>query len=101
LQQAVIHGGDLFLSFIVNADINEFYGINKNQLNMKTYTEEELLAAIKYACEYQKATDYQTGGILLIVDQTELKANIENLLYELCDTDKTAHDEIELSDIFK
>jgi hypothetical protein len=67
---------------------------------MKTYTEEDLLKAIKYACEYQKATDYQTAGLHLIVDETELKGNIEILLNELCDTDKTAHNEIEISDIF-
>jgi hypothetical protein len=68
---------------------------------MKTYTEEDILAAIKYACEYQKAADYQTAGKHLIVDEVDLKANIENLLNELCDTDKTAHDEIEISDVFK
>jgi len=65
------------------------------------YTEKDLLAAIKYACEYQKATDYQIAGLHLIVDETDLKANIENLLNELCDTDKTAYNDIQLSDIFK
>ena len=68
---------------------------------MKTYTEQDLRAAIKYACEYQKATDYQTAGQHLIVDEADLKANIESLLNELCDTDKTAYDEIEISDIFR
>ena len=68
---------------------------------MRTYTEQELLVAIKYACEYQKATDYQTAGCHLNVHEKDLKTNIEILLNDLCDTDNTAHDEIEIADIFK
>lgn len=68
--------------------------------NQKTYTEAELLQAIKYACEYQKATDYQTAGSLLIVDESELKANSILLLDELSN-DTNAFFEIELKDIFE
>ncbi|HZY40122.1 MAG TPA: hypothetical protein VFE53_25895 [Mucilaginibacter sp.] len=66
---------------------------------MKTYTEEELLKAMKYACEYQKATDYQTAGKLLIVDESELSANSILLLDELS-SDAIAFSEIALKDIF-
>lgn len=66
---------------------------------MRTYTEEELLKAMKYACEYQKATDYQTAGKLLIVDESELPANAILLLDEL-NSDAIAFSEIDLKDIF-
>lgn len=66
----------------------------------RTYTEAELMQAIKYACEYQKACDYQIAGKLLIVDKSELQANSVLLLNELT-SDKNAFSEIELKDIFK
>jgi len=66
---------------------------------MKTYTEAELLQAIEYACEYQKACDYQTAGRLLIVDENELPGNAILLLDDLSD-DNNAFSEIELKDIF-
>jgi hypothetical protein len=66
---------------------------------MRTYTEEELLKAIKYACECQKATDYQTAGKLLIVEESELPANSILLLDELSG-DTIAFSEIDLQDIF-
>jgi hypothetical protein len=67
---------------------------------MRTYTEEELLKAIEYACEYQKATDYQTAGKLLIVDESELPANAILLLDELS-SDAIAFSEIDLKAIFE
>lgn len=65
----------------------------------RTYTESELLKAIKYACEYQKGIDYQTAGGLLIVDESELPANSILLLDELSNN-SIAASEIELKDIF-
>jgi hypothetical protein len=39
---------------------------------MRTYTEQELLKAIQYACPCQKADDYQTaGGLLLMAEDFE------------------------------
>lgn len=66
---------------------------------MNTYTEAELLKAVEYACEYQKACDYQTAGRLLIVDGSEVPANAILLLDELSG-DENAFPEIELKDIF-
>lgn len=66
---------------------------------MKTYTEAEVLQAIEYACQYQKATDYQTAGNLLIVDDADLKDNSIILLDQLSSED-IAHKEINLADIF-
>ena len=45
------------------------------------------------------ACDYQTAGKLLIVDDSDLKANSVLLLDALTD-DKTAFSEIQISDIF-
>jgi isocitrate/isopropylmalate dehydrogenase len=69
-------------------------------VKMRTYTEKELLKAIEYACGYQKASDYQTAGKLLIVDKSDLQQNIETLLNELASTNENVHKEIELRDIF-
>lgn len=66
----------------------------------KIYTEAELLKAIEYACQYQKACDYQTAGRFLIVDDSELHPNSVLLLDELC-TDESAFSEIEIKDIFE
>lgn len=68
---------------------------------MKLYTEAELLMAIKYACEYQKATDYQTVGALLICeDQRELEENLLKVLDALADGKIISNEEIDLRDIF-
>jgi hypothetical protein len=67
---------------------------------MKEYTEAELFKAIRYACEYQKGADYQTAGRLLIVDDSELKANSILVLDELA-RNTNAFSEIELKDIFE
>jgi hypothetical protein len=74
--------------------------VSKPTTSKITYTEAELLKAIKYACEYQKATDYQTAGRLLIVDDSELKANSILLLDELA-SDTNAASEIKVKDIFE
>ena len=64
---------------------------------MTKYTEKQVRQAIKYACEYQKTTDYQTAGnILLQEDCTEREIK---LLDELAG-DSIAANEIELKDIF-
>ena len=62
---------------------------------MRTYTEKELLKAIEYACNYQKACDYQSAGHFLIEDEPK----IEELLDELSDTDKNSASEITLEEI--
>ena len=66
---------------------------------MKTYTEDQLLKAIEYACSYQKAHDYQTAGKFLIVDESDLKVNSILLLDNLANDD-IAFSEIDISDIF-
>lgn len=63
------------------------------------YTEEQLLQAIKYACEYQKAYDYQTAGGILIKDNFTTQEDVIKLLDELSN-DTLANSEIDLKDIF-
>lgn len=64
------------------------------------YTESELKKAIKFACEAQKAADYQSAGILLIVDESSLYHNSKILLDELS-SDETVADEIDIDEIFE
>lgn len=71
----------------------------KPKQKKKMYTEAELLQAIKYACEYQKAADYQIAGRLLIVDDSDLIENSVKLLDDLAN-ENNAFAEIELKDIF-
>jgi hypothetical protein len=65
----------------------------------RTYTEAEILKAMEYACEYQKALDYQAAGKLLMVESNQLTDNSILLLDELSNN-KTAISEINLGDIF-
>lgn len=54
---------------------------------MRTYTEEEVLKIINYACGLQKAEDYQVAGNMLLVDNVDIVSVREQLLNYLCDTD--------------
>jgi len=61
---------------------------------MRTYTEKELLKAVEYGCNYQKASDYQTAGHFLLEEfKTVSNADIEigKLLDELYDTNSNKY----------
>lgn len=69
---------------------------------MKTYTEQELLKAVEYACGYQKACSYQEiGGV--IADGEDHKCTHDEImafiLDNLCDTDKNCAKKITIEDI--
>ena len=66
---------------------------------MKTYSEEQLLKAIEYACQYQMGCDYQTAGNLLLDDNSDFKSN-SLLLMDALSSQETGFSEIKLSDIF-
>lgn len=67
---------------------------------MKTYTENELKEAIKYAMQYQKAMDYQTAGRILLGGDKPSTDEMIALLDELA-TDTVNENDIELDDIFE
>jgi hypothetical protein len=66
---------------------------------MRTYTQEELLKAIEYACSMQKAQDYQNAGNHLIVDESELKTGVIQLLDLLSDSDDNDAKNITIEEI--
>jgi hypothetical protein len=66
---------------------------------MRTYTQEELLKAIEYACNTQKAQDYQDAGNHLIVDDSELKTGAIQLLDLLSDSDDNDAKNITIEEI--
>lgn len=65
----------------------------------RLYTQEELLKAIGYACGMQKAQDYQDAGNHLIVDQSELKTSVVQLLDLLSDSDNNNSQTITIEEI--
>jgi hypothetical protein len=66
---------------------------------MRTYTQEEVLKAIKYACSMQKAQDYQDAGEKLIVEEKELKDGVIGILDLLCDSDNNEAKNITIEEI--
>jgi hypothetical protein len=65
---------------------------------MRTYTEAELLKAIKYACECQKGSDYQTAGAILMADGYKTTEQDIKLLDELA-YGETSHEDITIEEI--
>lgn len=76
---------------------------------MRTYTEEELLKAVEYACGMQKAEDYSISGHLLLLDDDEerdsliklihLKKAVISVLDILSDTDTSEAKNITIEEI--
>lgn len=69
---------------------------------MRTYTEQELILAVKYACEYQKAEDYQLAGCNLIPlegNSKETDTAIIKVLDELADCENNEAGNITLEDL--
>lgn len=66
---------------------------------MKTYTEEQLKAAMEYACQHQKANSYQMAGEHLIVYPEDLHKGSIAVLDDLADTDDTDAYSIDMADV--
>lgn len=65
---------------------------------MTTYTQEQLLKAVEYACGYQKASSYQEIAHVegfWDIDERIFKEIMDNL----ADVDNNAHKEITIEDI--
>lgn len=67
-------------------------------------TEQQLLKAVEFACNYQKACDYQTVGHHLLENfetVTDADMAITKVLDDLCDTNTNGAKEITIEEIKK
>ena len=67
---------------------------------MRTYTEEEVLKIVYYACGIQKAEDYQEVGNMIVGESMHSHNSIcKSVLDYLYDCDNNCHKSITIEDI--